>query len=102
MLYEVITEVIEDAPLKVLAHFAPEHDWVLEPGDMLYLPPEWAHNGIAEGECMTYSIGFRTPSANELVGEFFAFLQERVCLDGMYRDPGLKTQRNSAKSYNFV
>jgi len=88
---------LEDAPLKVLEHFVPEHDWVLEPGDMLYLPPEWAHNGIAEGECMTYSIGFRTPSANELVGEFFAFLQERVCLDGMYRDPGLKTQRNSAK-----
>lgn len=90
-------EVIEDAPLKVLAHFAPEHDWVLEPGDMLYLPPEWAHNGIAEGECMTYSIGFRTPSKNELVSEFFAFLQERVCMDGFYRDPDLKTQRNSAK-----
>lgn len=90
-------EVIEDAPLKVLAHFAPEHDWVLEPGDMLYLPPEWAHNGIAEGECMTYSIGFRTPSKNELVSEFFAFLQERVCMDGFYRDPDLRTQRNSAK-----
>lgn len=89
--------VIEDAPLKVLENFAPEHDWILEPGDMLYLPPEWAHNGIAVGECMTYSIGFRTPSANELVGEFFAFLQERVCMDGFYRDPGLKTQRNSAK-----
>jgi 50S ribosomal protein L16 3-hydroxylase len=89
--------VIEDAPLKVLSNFTPEHDWILEPGDMLYLPPEWAHNGIAIGECMTYSIGFRSPSANELVGEFFTFMQERVCLDGLYRDPDLRFQRNSAR-----
>ncbi|MGT2491148.1 JmjC domain-containing protein [Cupriavidus basilensis] len=36
-------------------------EWVLEPGDMLYLPPQYAHDGVAEGECMTYSIGFRAP-----------------------------------------
>ncbi len=89
--------VIEDAPLKILERFKPDREWVLEAGDMLYLPPEWAHNGVAIGECMTYSIGFRSPSANELVSEFFAYLQERVCVDGLYRDPDLKYQRNSAR-----
>lgn len=85
-----------DAPLKILKRFVPEFDWVLEPGDMLYLPPEWAHNGIAIGECMTYSIGFRSPHANELVSEFLAYVQENLCLDGIYADPDLKMQCNSA------
>ena len=89
--------VIEDAPHKVLQHFEPEYDWILEPGDMLYLPPEWAHNGIAVGECMTYSIGFRSPTTQELVGEFLGYVQERLCLDGLYRDPDLAMQKNSAQ-----
>ena len=56
----------EDKPLKILANFEPEEEFVLEPGDMLYLPPKWAHDGVAEGECMTYSIGFRSPDRSEL------------------------------------
>ena len=56
----------DDSPLKVLAQFEPEEEFVLEPGDMLYLPPKWAHDGVAEGECMTYSIGFRSPDRGEL------------------------------------
>ncbi len=55
-------------PLKTLQHFEPDEEWLLEPGDMLYLPPHIAHDGIAEGECMTCSIGFRAPSAQELTG----------------------------------
>ena len=55
-----------DVPLKILANFEPEEEFVLEPGDMLYLPPKWAHDGLAEGECMTYSIGFRSPDRGEL------------------------------------
>jgi 50S ribosomal protein L16 3-hydroxylase len=58
-----------DVPLKVLSHFEPEEEFVLEAGDMLYLPPKWAHDGIAEGECMTYSIGFRSPARDELARE---------------------------------
>lgn len=59
-----------DVPLKILTNFEPEEEWVLEPGDMLYLPPRWAHDGIAEGgECMTCSIGFRVPEATELARE---------------------------------
>jgi 50S ribosomal protein L16 3-hydroxylase len=58
---------VADTPLKRLAHFAPTHNWLLEPGDMLYLPPGWGHDGVAEGgECMTCSIGFRAPAAQEL------------------------------------
>ncbi|MCB1959555.1 MAG: cupin domain-containing protein [Rhodocyclaceae bacterium] len=89
--------LIDDAPLKVLAHFTPSQEWVLDPGDMLYLPPQWAHNGIAIGECTTYSIGFRTPSVHELCTEFLNYLQERLHLDGLYADPELRSQRNSAR-----
>ncbi|HEX6016943.1 MAG TPA: cupin domain-containing protein [Burkholderiaceae bacterium] len=57
---------VEGAPLKLLRRFEPRHDWLLEPGDMLYLPPDWGHDGIAVGECMTASIGFRVPRDAEL------------------------------------
>ncbi|CAG4899138.1 cupin domain-containing protein [Paraburkholderia saeva] len=83
-----------DLPLKVLQHFEPEEEWVLEPGDMLYLPPHIAHDGIAEGECMTCSIGFRAPSTQELTGQFLYHLAERGARDDsgdgareLYRDP---------------
>jgi 50S ribosomal protein L16 3-hydroxylase len=61
----------EGVPLKILTNFEPEEEWVLEPGDMLYLPPKWAHDGIAEGECMTYSVGFRSPKQDEMARELF-------------------------------
>ena len=56
-----------DVPLKILANFEAEEEFVLEPGDMLYLPPRYAHDGVAEGECMTYSIVFRSPALHVLV-----------------------------------
>jgi 50S ribosomal protein L16 3-hydroxylase len=56
-------------PLKILRRFEPEQEWLLEPGDMLYLPPRWGHDGVAEGECMTCSVGFRAPVAGELARE---------------------------------
>ena len=66
-----------DVPLKMLAHFAPDHDWLLEPGDMLYLPPGWAHDGVAVGgDCMTASIGFRAPRADELARAVLARLAD--------------------------
>jgi 50S ribosomal protein L16 3-hydroxylase len=81
----------EDIPLKVLANFEPEEEFVLEPGDMLYLPPRYAHDGIAEGECMTYSIGFRAPARAELAQELLARLAEDAADDdniSLYRDAG--------------
>ncbi len=59
----------KDVPLKILANFVPEQEFVLEAGDMLYLPPMYAHEGVAVGECMTYSIGFRAPAELELARE---------------------------------
>jgi len=58
--------LVEGAPLKLLRRFTADHDWLLEPGDMLYLPPGWGHDGVAVGECLTASIGFRAPREGEL------------------------------------
>lgn len=79
-----------DMPLKILANFEQEQEFVLEPGDMLYLPLLYAHDGIAMDECMTYSIGFRSPGRGELARE----LLQRLAEDAedavgisVYRDP---------------
>ena len=89
--------LIAGAPLRILQNFTAESDWILDPGDMLYLPPHWAHNGIAEDDCMTYSIGFRTPSCQELGEQFLVYLQDNLCLDGMYADPDLKAQTHPSE-----
>jgi len=77
-------------PLKILQNFEPEEEFVLHPGDMLYLPPKYAHDGIAQGECMTWSIGFRSPKQGELAREVLLGMAdeapERVG-EGVYRDP---------------
>ena len=83
--------LVEGLPLKILANFEPEEEYVLEPGDMLYLPPRWAHDGVAVGECMTYSIGFRQPGRGELARELLQRLAEDAedaAGTAVYRDPG--------------
>lgn len=80
----------EGVPLKILANFEPEEDYLLEPGDMLYLPPRWAHDGVAQGECQTYSIGFRAPAQSDLARQLLERLAEdapEAVRDGLYRDP---------------
>jgi 50S ribosomal protein L16 3-hydroxylase len=81
----------DDVPLKILARFEPEQEYVLEPGDMLYLPPRWAHDGTAEGECQTYSIGFRAPAQAELARELLQRIADEAAqAEGeprLYRDP---------------
>jgi 50S ribosomal protein L16 3-hydroxylase len=79
-----------DVELKILEHFTPQKEYVLEPGDMLYLPPKYAHDGVAIGECMTYSIGFRAPSAQGLASELLARLADEVedlVKPALYTDP---------------
>ena len=79
-------------PVKLLARFTPEEDLVLEPGDMLYLPPGWGHDGIAaSGDCMTYSIGFRAPPQGELLKEVLWQLAEAQQGGEIYRDPPLRS-----------
>lgn len=90
-------ELIVDAPLKILRDFRPEQEWVLEPGDMLYLPPGYAHNGVAKDDCMTYSIGFRAPGYQELATQFLIYLQDHVAIEGIYRDPDLGLQSHPGR-----
>jgi len=82
--------LIDDAPLKILRRFKAEDEWVLGPGDMLYLPPHVAHYGVAVDACMTYSIGFRAPAAEELAHGFLMHLQDTLALEGRYADPDLR------------
>jgi 50S ribosomal protein L16 3-hydroxylase len=91
------TALVAGAPLKLLRDFRPQQEWVLEPGDMLYLPPGWAHDGVALDPCMTYSIGFRAPAWQELAIHFLRFLEDRVELEGLYQDPGLRPQDSPAR-----
>ena len=81
---------IDGLPLRILRRFEPEIEWVLEPGDMLYLPPRWAHDGIAEGECMTCSVGFRVPTLDEVAREVMGRLldQDELVPARLYADPG--------------
>lgn len=77
-----------NVPLKILSHFEPEEEFVLNPGDMLYLPPKWAHDGIAESaDCMTYSVGFRVPQRGGLAGELVQRMAEAWEDETLYRDP---------------
>ena len=90
-------ELVPDAPLKILKRFEPQREWRVQPGDLLYLPPRWAHDGVAIGECITYSIGFRAPTAQELGARFLDFLQDRLALEGLYADPDLQATRHPAR-----
>ena len=78
-----------DVELKLLQRFTPSHDWVLGPGDMLYLPPGVPHHGVAEDACLTFSIGMRAPAAAELLGDFVDTLAADADDALRYRDPDL-------------
>jgi 50S ribosomal protein L16 3-hydroxylase len=84
-----------DVELKQLVHFEPTHEWLLEPGDMLYLPPGVPHDGVAfGGPCMTFSVGMRAPSQAELIGDFADYLADRLPEEARYTDPELAPARH--------
>jgi 50S ribosomal protein L16 3-hydroxylase len=84
-------EFRRDVELKQLARFEPTHEWLLEPGDMLYLPPGVPHEGVAfGGPCMTFSIGMRAPSQAELTGDLADHIAEHLPEELRYADPDLK------------
>lgn len=81
--------------LRLLASFEAEQEWILEPGDILYVPPGWAHNGVAVGDdCMTYSVGFRAPSRAELIGHWSDHVLATLDDDDRYADPGIAAAAN--------
>lgn len=82
--------IVPDRDVRMLADFTPDETVVLQPGDMLYLPPRIAHHGIAQDDrCMTYSIGFRAPSHRKLIGDFVSDRLESIDPDARYSDPDL-------------
>lgn len=87
-----------DVELKQLAQFEPTHEWLLEPGDMLYLPPGLPHDGVAfGGPCMTFSVGMRAPSQAELTGDLADHIAEHLPDDLRYTDPDLKPARETGE-----
>jgi 50S ribosomal protein L16 3-hydroxylase len=98
--------LVEGAPLRILQNFDTAQEWLVESGDLLYLPPHLAHWGIAVTDngvnCMTYSIGFRAPKNQELATEFLGFMQDqlnqdKIILDGIYHDADLSLQDHPAE-----
>lgn len=81
-------------PLKILSHFQAEEEYILEPGDMLYLPPHAAHDGVALDDCMTISIGFRAPTQATLACGMLEAANDQVMANlgdtaGLYGSPVL-------------
>ncbi|MET1161312.1 MAG: cupin domain-containing protein [Pseudoxanthomonas sp.] len=83
------TDFRDDVELKLLRKFTPTHDWVLEPGDMLYLPPGVPHHGVAVNPCLTFSVGMRAPSSAELVSDYLDNLIADADESMRYHDPDL-------------
>lgn len=101
--WQVGPKCADDSPLlphdslRLLAGFTPSEEWVLEPGDMLYIPPGFAHNGVAVGDdCMTYSVGFRAPSRAELIGYFVDDILDTLDEDDRFTDPDLRATSDPA------
>lgn len=88
--------LLEHPDLRILKDFVEEQEWVLEPGDMLYIPPGIAHYGIAEDECMTCSVGFRAPSHGEILLHFTDYLSQSLTDQSRYGDNGLQLPADPA------
>ena len=91
---------VDGLPVRILENFEPTDEWVLAPGDLLYVPPRWGHDGVAEDECMTCSIGYRTPMATELARELLQRVLDDVEADGdepHFRDPPRSATETPAK-----
>ncbi len=89
--------LVEGAPLKLIADFEPDEEILAEPGDLLYLPPGWGHDGVALEECVTCSVGLRAPQGRELAAAFLDFLHERGLPRAAYRDPDLRPAPHSGE-----
>ena len=101
--WQIMTDPIEDESIvpdldvRMLQHFEPDEDWVLAPGDMLYLPPRIAHKGVALDDCMTFSVGFRAPSHAEILSSFLGYVAEQMDPNLRYGDPDLSLTNHPAR-----
>lgn len=92
----VDSPLLDHPDLRILADFDCQDEWVLEPGDMLYIPPGIAHDGIAETDCMTISVGFRAPSHQEVLVHFTDYLAHLLSDDERYTDAGISLPQDPA------
>jgi len=89
-----VSELLPDLELKILREFTPEQEWVLAPGDLLYLPPGVAHYGVALDDCMTFSIGFLAPSHTDMLNDYVTFALGQLDENVRYSDPDLQLQND--------
>jgi 50S ribosomal protein L16 3-hydroxylase len=94
--------LVKNAPLRILKHMVSEQQWEAKEGDLLYVPPRYAHHGIAKTECVSLSIGFRIPSHQELGQAFLDSLQDHLALEGMIEDPDLVWQSHPAELPDYL
>lgn len=87
----------DDVELKLLREFSPTHDWVLQPGDLLYLPPGVPHHGVGVDRCLSLSVGMRAPSHAELLGDLADTLAETMPDSLRYRDADLLTDASDGR-----
>ncbi len=90
-------QFIEDIELSILATFEAEQEWTLDPGDMLYLPPGIAHHGVALNDCITCSIGFRSPSVRNMISEYAEHIASGIENSLRYTDANLQRQQHAAE-----
>lgn len=83
---DATSALVPEIPVKVLAEFTPREEWLLSPGNMLYLPPGIAHWGVALSDCLTFSIGFRSPTIADMLGDLATELMVQDSVPH-YRDP---------------
>lgn len=93
-------KLVENTPLSILETITVEHEWTLNPGDMLYLPPLYAHNGVAENDCMTFSVGFRAPSETDIIQGISDHVCSKLDHPEHYHDPDLKDSSNEPALIN--
>ena len=89
--------LVPGAPLRILKRFRYDAEWNVEPGDLIYLPPHVAHEGVAITDSITISVGFRAPAADELAGSWLDHLHDNLEIDSRYEDPDLSFQRHPAE-----
>ncbi len=97
-LYDESSALCENLPVKILREFKAIETWVLDPGDILYVPPGFAHNGVAQGDgCITCSVGFRAPSHSEILREYTDYIGDKLSESLRYQDPDLNAQNNTGQ-----
>lgn len=99
--WQISDEVVKDAALiaglgvKIMQEFTPDHVWDLQPGDLLYLPPYFAHHGVALNDCMTFSVGFSAPTKVDMLDAVVNAMMEQELGGNIYSDPNLSVAQHS-------